>query len=174
MISNSSASLGSSVSASSTNASMFSASLWAGKKKDRLGTRSRMVRSCTTTTSPRSPVMRPPTQRSPALYDAPVHTPGVDQDGKHDQADRPPAQAIPLQSQCDEDHGERRKVVAEAVTELDPTLAEVHQVHERDGRRGENRSGDETLSPHRHHHRDGQEVRGRRQQDAHPNRIWLE
>ena len=48
-----------------------------------------------------------------------------------------PIQAIP---ERDQDERKRREVVAEAVTELDPALAEVHQVEHRDRDRGNRRA----------------------------------
>ena len=46
-----------------------------------------------------------------------------------------------LEAQRDEDQGERRRIVAEAVAELDPTLAEVHEVEQRDRDDRERRAG---------------------------------
>ena len=52
-----------------------------------------------------------------------------------------------LEAERDEDERERRGVVAEAVAELDPALAEVHQVDERDDDDREDRAGHEPAPP---------------------------
>ena len=69
----------------------------------------------------------------------------------------------------DEEQGERREVVAEPVAELDPALAEVHEVDERDRDDREDGAGDERgCGRSRRSDRDGEQVRRARQQDAHP------
>src|SRR5829696_1041017 len=65
---------------------------------------------------------------SPTLHHAPVDAPRVDRDRQRDQADGPPAQPVAGKAERDQDDGERGEIVAEAVAELDPALAEMHQV----------------------------------------------
>ena len=64
-----------------------------------------------------------------------------------------------LGTQRDEDDGEWREVVAEPVAELDPALAEVHEVGRGDRRRCQQRAGDPPVAEHAER-RQGQQVGG--------------
>ena len=57
--------------------------------------------------------------------------------------DRPDPAGTALMPERHEDQRERHEVVAEAVAELDPALAEVHQVDEGDREDGDDSAGDD-------------------------------
>ena len=59
-------------------------------------------------------------------------------------------------------------VVAEAVPELDPALAEVHEVERGDGHDRDDGAGHDPVPPEPAEDRDGEQVCRARQQDAHP------
>src|SRR5579859_3845849 len=63
----------------------------------------------------------------------PRHAPEVDENRGGDEGDREPARpCAACDAEGDERQGEHDEVVAEAVAELDPALAEVHEVDEGD------------------------------------------
>ena len=84
-------------------------------------------------------------------------------------ADRRPTAPGRSMPERDEDERERHEVVAEAVAELDPALAEVHEVDERDqrGSRGRPRSRG-GAAPAPQDRRDREEVGRAREEQAHP------
>ena len=55
-----------------------------------------------------------------------------------------PDPAQPRHADRDEGQGKDHEVVAEAVPELDPALAEVHEVHEHDRQHREVRASDQS------------------------------
>src|ERR1035437_8647718 len=78
---------------------------------------------------------------SPAKHYSPSGAPEVDQDRRPDEQDDGPQAAQAGGTKGYEDQRERNKVVAETVAELDPALAEMHEVHGADGKDGDRGAG---------------------------------
>ena len=97
-------------------------------------------------------------RRSPAERPGPGDAPCLDRHRHPDQPDhgrQPPRSRRParaeeaLRSQRHRDEKERREVEAEAIAELDPALAEVHQVDHPDRQGGEERPGHAPVAQER-------------------------
>ena len=86
-------------------------------------------------------------------------------------ATQPRTSTDPRDPEGHEEQGERREVVAEAVAELDPALAEMHQVDEGDRDDCNRGAGDQAGPRKSQQRRDRQQISGAGQQQAHPDRV---
>src|SRR3954454_480397 len=110
---------------------------------------------------------------SPAKDVPPDDAPQVHGDRDADQGQSQQADAVPAgHPNRDEGQGERDEVVAEAVPELDPALAEVHEVDEGDDDHRDEGPGDQprAAAPEG---RQQEEVGRAGEQDAHADRLRL-
>src|SRR3990172_11514925 len=84
---------------------------------------------------------------------------------------RPPAPRAPPRRGGDGGKGEDDEVVAEAVAELDPALAEVHEVDDGDRCERQGGAGDEARPAKLEEGGQDEQIGRARQEDAHPDRA---